>query len=100
MEENGIVRFPDAPSDRAVKHVRELKKAVEEGYEAYVFFVVQMKGVRYFTPNIDTHSCGCGGFKRGGRRRGADPCVRLSCGKGRDRGCRSGRGSFRIPGIV
>ncbi len=55
LEENGIVRFPDAPSDRAVKHVQELKKAVEEGYEAYVFFVVQMKGVRYFTPNIDTH---------------------------------------------
>lgn len=55
LEENGIVRFPDAPSERAVKHVEELKLAVKEGYEAYVFFVVQMKGVRYFTPNIDTH---------------------------------------------
>lgn len=55
LEENGVVRFPDAPSDRAVKHVQELRKAVEEGYEAYVFFVIQMKGVRYFTPNIDTH---------------------------------------------
>lgn len=55
LEEDGIVRFPDAPSERAVKHVEELKAAVGEGYEAYVFFVVQMKGVRYFTPNMDTH---------------------------------------------
>lgn len=55
LEEDGVVRFPDAPSERAVKHVEELKAAVEEGYEAYVFFVVQMKDVRYFTPNMDTH---------------------------------------------
>ncbi len=55
LEEDGVVRFPDAPSERAVKHVEELKAAVKEGYEAYVFFVVQMEGVRYFTPNIDTH---------------------------------------------
>lgn len=55
LEEDGVVRFPDAPSDRAVKHVEELKRAVLEGYEAYVFFVIQMKGVRYFTPNADTH---------------------------------------------
>lgn len=55
LEEGGAVRFPDAPSVRAVKHVEELEKAVKEGYEAYVFFVVQMKGVRYFTPNTDTH---------------------------------------------
>lgn len=55
LEEEGRVRFPDAPSDRAVKHVQELERAVKEGYEAYVFFVIQMKGVRYFTPNRDTH---------------------------------------------
>lgn len=55
LEEDGIVRFPDAPSERAVKHVEELKAAVREGYEAYVFFVVQMRGVRHFTPNMDTH---------------------------------------------
>lgn len=55
LEEDGRVRFPDAPSDRAVKHVRELARAVKEGYEAYVFFVVQMKDVDYFTPNMDTH---------------------------------------------
>lgn len=55
LEEDGVVRFPDAPSERAVKHVKELKNAVREGYEAYVFFVVQMEGVRYFTPNRETH---------------------------------------------
>lgn len=55
LEEEGRVRFPDAPSERAVKHVEELKRAVGEGYEAYVFFVIQMKDVRYFTPNMDTH---------------------------------------------
>lgn len=55
LEENGVCRFPDAPSDRAVKHLEELICAVREGYEAYVFFVIQMKGVRYFTPNTDTH---------------------------------------------
>lgn len=55
LEEEGRVRFPDAPSERAVKHVEELKRAVGEGYEAYIFFVIQMKDVRYFTPNMDTH---------------------------------------------
>lgn len=55
LEEEGRVRFPDAPSERAVKHVEELKRAVGEGYEAYAFFVIQMKDVRYFTPNMDTH---------------------------------------------
>ena len=55
LEEEGRVRFPYAPSERAVKHVEELKRAVGEGYEAYIFFVIQMKDVRYFTPNMDTH---------------------------------------------
>ena len=55
LEEDGVVRFPDAPSERAVKHVTELVSAVQDGYEAYVFFVIQMKGVKYFTPNIKTH---------------------------------------------
>lgn len=55
LEEDGVCRFPDAPSERAVKHLEELIQAKKEGYETYVFFVIQMKGVRYFTPNIDTH---------------------------------------------
>lgn len=64
LEENGVVRFPDAPSERAVKHLEELGHAVKEGYEAYVFFVIQMKGVRYFTPNRDTHPAFCDALKR------------------------------------
>ena len=55
LEENGVCRFPDAPSDRAVRHLEELIRARKEGYETYVFFVIQMQGVKYFTPNTDTH---------------------------------------------
>lgn len=55
LEENGVVRFPDAPSERAVKHVEELIQACTEGYKAYIVFVIQMKGVKYFAPNEDTH---------------------------------------------
>lgn len=55
LVENGVCRFPDAPSERAVKHLEELILAKQEGYETYVFFVIQMKDVRYFTPNTDTH---------------------------------------------
>ncbi len=51
LEENEAALFPDAPSLRAVKHVEELGRAVQEGYEACILFVIQMKGVRYFTPN-------------------------------------------------
>lgn len=56
LETNGIVKFPDAPSERAVKHVGELIEAVKEGYEAYILFVIQMQHVKYFTPNRETHA--------------------------------------------
>lgn len=56
LEENGVVRFPDAPSDRAVKHVEELIAAGKAGYRVYVLFVIQMKGVKYFVPNWVTHA--------------------------------------------
>jgi len=55
LEEDGVVRFPDAPSDRAVKHVEELIRARRAGYRVFVLFVIQMEGVRYFTPNYATH---------------------------------------------
>ena len=54
LENNGEVRFPDAPSERAVKHVEELAKAKKDGYEVYVLFVIQMKGVKFFMPNDAT----------------------------------------------
>ncbi|MDY3861582.1 MAG: DNA/RNA nuclease SfsA [Ruminococcus sp.] len=55
LEENGVVLFPDAPTQRGVKHLNELVRAVKEGYEAFAVFVVQMENVRYFTPNAKTH---------------------------------------------
>lgn len=55
LEENGVVMFPDAPTERGVKHVQELCACVEQGYAAVVIFVVQMSGMRYFTPNRRTH---------------------------------------------
>lgn len=56
LEENGVVRFPDAPSERAVKHVEELVQAKRDGYRVFVIFVIQMESVKYFTPNEDTHA--------------------------------------------
>ena len=55
LESNGIASFPDAPTERGIKHVRELIGAMSDGYEAYVLFVVQMKGVRTFMPNDAMH---------------------------------------------
>ena len=55
LEENNLVRFPDAPSERAVKHLKELEASLQEGYEAYVLFVIQMKDVLEFSPNEETH---------------------------------------------
>lgn len=54
LEENNIVRFPDAPTVRGIKHVEELIHCMEEGYEAYLLLVIQMKGVKKFMPNWDT----------------------------------------------
>ena len=51
LEEDGVAKFPDAPTERGAKHLRELIKAKEEGYEAAVLFVIQMKGVQEFRPN-------------------------------------------------
>ena len=52
--ENGAY-FPDAPSQRAVKHVEELIEAAGEGYKAYILFIIQMKGIDFFAPNVETH---------------------------------------------
>lgn len=54
LEQNGHVLFPDAPTLRGAKHLRELTRAVQEGWMATVFFVVQMDAVTDFTPNERT----------------------------------------------
>ena len=55
LEQDNIVSFPDAKTERGVKHVNELIKAKKEGYECYVIFVIQMSDVEYFTPNRKMH---------------------------------------------
>ena len=55
LEEDGVARFPDAPTLRGVKHLEELIRAREAGYEAGVCFVVQMPGMRWVEPNDATH---------------------------------------------
>lgn len=55
LEENGIALFPDAPTVRGVKHINELISCKKQGYEAYILFVIQMKGIKKFTPNYKTH---------------------------------------------
>lgn len=55
LEVDGVAMFPDAPTERGVKHLMELKKAVSDGFEAYVLFVIQMEGATLFTPNMATH---------------------------------------------
>lgn len=55
LEEDGIVLFPDAKTERGVKHINELIKAIDDGYLSYILFVIQMDNVKYFTPNIKMH---------------------------------------------
>lgn len=55
LEEEGVALFPDAPTERGVKHLKELAACIEEGYAAMVVFIIQMKGVRYVTPNDKMH---------------------------------------------
>lgn len=54
LENDGVCAFPDAPTQRGVKHLNGLSQAVREGYEAYVLFVVQMADVKYLHPNDAT----------------------------------------------
>lgn len=55
LEQEGLALFPDAPTQRGVKHLEELTAAAAAGFEAYVLFLIQMKGVHTFRPNWDLH---------------------------------------------
>ena len=55
LEQDGVARFPDAPTERGVKHLEELIRAVQEGYEGWICFVIQMEQVKWFEPNDVTH---------------------------------------------
>ena len=55
LEIDGVGYFPDAPTERGVKHLRELAKAAGEGYHAMAALVIQMEGVQEVRPNVATH---------------------------------------------
>jgi len=55
LEENGIAKFPDAPTERGVKHVHGLIELAKSGCRCIVLIVIQMKGVHVFRPNWETH---------------------------------------------
>ena len=55
LEVDGIGYFPDAPTERGVKHLHELSKAVKDGYSAVLAFAIQMEGIAEVRPNIKTH---------------------------------------------
>jgi sugar fermentation stimulation protein A len=55
LEQDGVARFPDAPTERGVKHLKELTALAVQGISAYVLFIIQMKGVHVFRPNDHTH---------------------------------------------
>lgn len=55
LEIDGVGYFPDAPTQRGVKHLRELISASHEGYECTAAFVIQMEGITEVRPNTETH---------------------------------------------
>lgn len=55
LENDGVAAFPDAPTERGVKHIYHLIDVLKEGYEAYLVFVIQFKPVKYLVPNDMTH---------------------------------------------
>lgn len=55
LEQDNVAFFPDAPTERGVKHLKELCDCMQEGYQAYVLFVLQMADICAFSPNDATH---------------------------------------------
>ena len=55
LEIDGVGYFPDAPTERGVKHLRELARAAGDGYQCMAAFVIQMEGVDRVLPNVTTH---------------------------------------------
>lgn len=90
LETGGVFLFPDAPTERGVKHIRELIDAKENGYEAYAIFVIQAERCKYFTPNKKMHPEFSEALKEA-EKRGVE--IRAVC-------CRVERDSMKIIGDV
>lgn len=56
LDVDGTAMFPDAPTERGIKHLEELADAAENGFGAAVLFVIQMKGITSFAPNAERHA--------------------------------------------
>lgn len=82
LEREGIGYFPDAPTERGVKHLQELAAAVEEGYRCILAFVIQMEGIREVRPNIETHAA-FGEALENAKQRGVEVLF-LRCRVGED----------------
>ena len=54
LEEDGVCAFPDAPTQRGTRHIRGLTKAAQDGFGAYILFVIQMSDVKYIRPHDET----------------------------------------------
>lgn len=54
LEHDGVCAFPDAPTERGIKHLQGLTQAVQDGFGAYVLFVIQMSDMKYLHPNDET----------------------------------------------
>lgn len=55
LGKDGVAMFPDAPTLRGIKHLNGLAEWVKQGHRAIALFIIQMSGVKYFTPNKETH---------------------------------------------
>lgn len=55
LENNGFAKFPDAPTERGIKHLNELVNAMQNGYKSQILFVIQFENVKSFSPNDTTH---------------------------------------------
>ena len=56
LEADSVAMFPDAPTERGIRHIEELCRAAAQGFNAYIIFVIQMQGIDVFTPNYKTHA--------------------------------------------
>lgn len=75
LEFDGVAMFPDAPTERGVKHINELASCIDEGYEAYILFVIQMKGMKCFRPHDAMHP-GFGEALRDAKKKGVKILAR------------------------
>lgn len=82
LEREKIAYFPDAPTERGVKHIQELEMALEKGYDCYVAFVIQMPGITEIYPNDETHPAFGDALRRANRA--GVKVLALGCEIGRE----------------